>query len=119
MFKLEFKCKRKMFCLIFFNLSLKTIFFFCFKSQEFWIILRAIKEFTENEGCGLLPVKIKKRNLKLVTYLFLVFFKYFYFVFLVAWHNTRHDIRLGQVCRITKCIQAKSTARCGSGDDES
>ena len=30
--------------------------YFSNKSSDFWIIVRAIKEFTENEGLGQLPV---------------------------------------------------------------
>lgn len=35
---------------------------FKLKSDYFWIILRAIREFTYNEGLGQLPVNIFKRK---------------------------------------------------------
>ena len=53
MFESKFECNK--FFLIFKNYvfikNAKNI-----KSQEFWVIVRAIKEFTESEGQGLLPV---------------------------------------------------------------
>lgn len=75
--------------------------------------MRAIKEFSENEGVGLLPVSIIDLSIT---------FNYSYlkmFVLLAKRFDSRYVQRFGQIRRSSERLQIESQARHRFGDEPS